>query len=60
MICRMNKRQREALIELIQAMINAHETGDSHDTLRRLEAEQDFHRCFECQSEDDLDHAPSA
>lgn len=59
MICRMNKRQRQALIDLIDAMIV--EKGSHHieDSVRRMELEEDFHKCFEneCQDEDDFDHA---
>lgn len=57
MICRMNKRQREALVELIRTMIEeAKDTSDGHEVLNRMAAEEDFHKCFECQAEDDLDH----
>lgn len=52
MICRMNKRQREALIELIRTMIDeAKEGTDTHEVLARMQAEEDFHNCFENESE---------
>jgi hypothetical protein len=59
MICRMNKRQRQALINLIDAMIV--EKGSDHigDSVRLMELEEDFHKCFgnESQIEDDHEHA---
>lgn len=60
MICRMNKRQREALIDLIEAIIDDKSPGSGlEESLRRRELEEGFHKCFgnECQDEDDFDHA---
>lgn len=58
MICRMNKKQRDSLIELIEAIVmDKRGDGDLHESLRRLEAEKDFHEAFKNESsEDDHNH----
>jgi hypothetical protein len=49
----MNQRQRQALIDLIRAMIVEENSYHIEDTVRRTELEEDFHKCFEedCQDE---------
>jgi hypothetical protein len=57
MICRMNRQQREALIELIEAIIDdkAPESG-LEESVRRLKLEDDFHKCFENENQDEDNH----
>jgi len=59
MICRMNRRQREALIAMVDTIAKSKAPGaDLGDLQDRLNAEDDFHRCFENESsEDEHNHA---
>lgn len=59
MICRMNKKQRKALIDLIDAKIENHRSGCMTENINiELEATRQFHKAFriEEKSEDSHDH----
>lgn len=54
MICRMNKQQRDALIDLIGAIIDDKAPGAGlEESVRRRELEEDFHKCFENENQDE-------
>lgn len=54
MICRMNKQQRDTLINLIEAIIDVKAPGAGlEESVRRHELEKDFHVCFENENQDE-------
>lgn len=58
MIARMNRRQRQAIRELIQCSLKHERDQDTISSLQLMEAEKEFEKCFmnEDPSEDDFNH----